>query len=134
MTEVTCAIIVKQQLVLVTQRSHQMPHPLKWEFPGGKIKEGETAESCIKREIKEELGVDLIIERPLPYVTYSYDSHTIILIPFLCTLGEGPISLSEHLAFQWLPFSQLDQLDWLEADVEVVEMLKTSGVTGDQWS
>ncbi len=130
MTEVTCAIIIENCQVLVTQRSQQMPHPLKWEFPGGKVKQGEAAETCIHREIKEELGISLNIERLLPAVEYSYDSHTIKLIPFLCTILEGNMSLTEHISFKWLPFSQLDSLDWLEADVEVVRILKASGVTG----
>ena len=54
MTEVTCAIILRDRHVLITQRSEQMPHPLKWEFPGGKVKEGESVEECIRREIREE--------------------------------------------------------------------------------
>ena len=62
MTEVTCAIIIKAERVLITQRSENMPHPLKWEFPGGKVKAGESPGYCIKREIFEELGLKEIAD------------------------------------------------------------------------
>ena len=65
MIEVACAIIIEKEKVLVTQRSESMPHALKWEFPGGKVKEGETPESCIGREIKEELGLEIRVDRLL---------------------------------------------------------------------
>jgi len=61
LVEVSCAVIMDGDLVLVTQRSELMPHPLKWEFPGGKLLPGETPEACIIREIREELGVRSII-------------------------------------------------------------------------
>ena len=123
MTEVTCAIIVEAGRVLATQRSEHMPHALKWEFPGGKVKEGETPESCIKREIHEELGLKIQVDRLLPEVKYSYDTHTIKLIPFICTPGKSNITLAEHKAYRWVPFTELEEVDWLDADVEVVKVL-----------
>ena len=123
MTEVTCAIIVEAGRVLATQRSAHMPHALKWEFPGGKVKEGETPESCIIREIHEELGLKIQVDRLLPEVKYSYDTHTIKLIPFICTPGKGNITLAEHKAYRWVPFTELEEVDWLDADVEVVKVL-----------
>lgn len=118
--------------VLVTQRSEQMPHPLKWEFPGGKVKEGESPELCIKREIQEELGLKIAVKQLLPSVKHTYDTHTIKLIPFICSVKEGEISLSEHKAFQWTPLEDLRALDWLDADVLVVRELnkKLSGKSG----
>ena len=110
--------------VLVTQRSEQMPHPLKWEFPGGKVKEGESPELCIKREILEELGLKIAVKQLLPSMKHTYDTHTIKLIPFICSVKEGEISLSEHKAFQWTPLEDLMALDWLDADVLVVRELK----------
>ncbi len=124
MTEVTCAVIIEKGRVLATQRNEHMPHALKWEFPGGKVKEGETPESCIKREILEEVGLKILVDGPLPAVNYSYNTHTIRLIPFICTIGSGAISLAEHKAHRWVHFAELDELDWLDADVEVVKELQ----------
>lgn len=124
MMEVTCAIIVDRARVLVTQRSEQMPHPLKWEFPGGKMKEGESPEFCVKREIREELGLIIAVEQLLPSVKHTYKTHTVKLIPFICSVKEGDLSLSEHKAYRWIPMEDLLSLDWLDADVEVVRTLK----------
>ena len=124
MTEVTCAIIIEKERVLVTQRSEEMPHPLKWEFPGGKVKEGESPEYCIKREIQEELGLKVTVKQLLPLVKHTYGTRTIKLIPFICSREEGKISLSEHKSFRWIPIEEVEEVDWLDADVEVVRVLK----------
>ncbi len=125
MTEVTCAIIVEEGQVLITQRSARMPHPLKWEFPGGKVKAGESPVECIKREISEELGIEVDIKQLLPSVKHAYHTHTVKLIPFICSVVEGRISLSEHHSFRWIPMESLEAVDWLEADVKVVRSFKT---------
>jgi len=124
MNQVCCAILMEEQNVLVTRRSQQMPHPLKWEFPGGKVKEGEDPELCIHREIREELSIEITVERILPPVVFSYDAESFELIPCICEHLEGVIELAEHSEFRWVPLEELDQLDWLEADVEVVRILK----------
>lgn len=121
--EVTCAIIMDGQHVLVTQRSEQMPHSLKWEFPGGKLKSGETPERCIVREIREELGIEISVRELLPSVKHSYAKEIIKLIPFVCRWMEGEIQLAEHGAYKWVHLSELEQIDWLEADIEVLRLL-----------
>jgi 8-oxo-dGTP diphosphatase len=122
--EVTCAVIMDGEQVLVTQRSEQMPHPLKWEFPGGKLKSGETPERCIVREIREELGIEISVRELLPSVKHSYARETIKLIPFVCRLEDGVIELAEHRSHQWVHLDELEQIDWLQADLEVVRFLK----------
>ncbi len=122
--EVTCAVVVEDNRILAVQRSDGMPHPGKWEFPGGKLKEGETPEGCIRREIREELGVEIAVERLLPSVNHRYEKQTIKLIPFICTIREGTIMLSEHQEFRWIPCGEMEMMDWLDADVEVVGMVK----------
>ncbi len=124
MIEVTCAIIIENGHVLATRRSKSMPHPLKWEFPGGKLKAGESPESCIVREIGEELGVEVETEGLLPSVEHHYDARSIRLIPVICNIENGSISLSEHQEYRWIPCNELDTMDWLEADIGVVEMVK----------
>ena len=100
-----------------------MPHPLKWEFPGGKLRPGENPEGCIIREIREELGVEIYAEQLYPSVRYAYDEYVVKLIPFVCRISRGKISLAEHASCRWVHLSELEQIDWLEADREVVEML-----------
>ena len=122
--EVTCALIMDGKQVLVTQRSEQMPHPLKWEFPGGKLRSGESPEKCIVREIHEELGIGISVWELLPTVKHSYGKEHIKLIPFICKWEEGEILLAEHQDFRWVHLDDLELLDWLEADVEIVSLLK----------
>lgn len=121
MIKVSCAIIVNvQKQVLVTQRSAHMPLPLKWEFPGGKIEENETAEACLIREIKEELNIEIQITDSLPPNDYQYPDKLIRLIPFICLQKDGELVLKEHADYKWLDAKDLLDLDWAEADVGVV--------------
>lgn len=124
MIEVTCAIIVDKGRVLATRRSENMPHPLKWEFPGGKVKEDEKPEVCIVREIREELGIEVKVEQDLNPVIHHYREHSIKLLPFICHILEGIISLTEHMEYSWIAPAKLDKVDWLEADVEVAGMAR----------
>jgi 8-oxo-dGTP diphosphatase len=122
MIRVTCAVIRNEDdNVLVVQRGEATDHPFKWEFPGGKIAEGETEEVCILREVKEELSMDIVIFSRLPAVEYDYGHKQIILIPFICdTLDELPF-LSEHLDFKWVRAGDLKSVDFSEADVFVAD-------------
>ena len=121
--EVTCAVIMEGNHILVAQRSEDMAHPLKWEFPGGKLREGEHPEGCIVREIREELGVEISVIQLLPTVRHTYSDQPLKLIPFVCRIREGTIRLSEHRAYRWVAREDLEEVDWLEADVEVVSLI-----------
>ncbi|WP_215225469.1 (deoxy)nucleoside triphosphate pyrophosphohydrolase [Echinicola shivajiensis] len=125
MLKVTCAIIVQDGLVLAVQRSKKMKMPLKWEFPGGKLEEGESEQECLIREIKEELHLEILLGEKLPEVIYEYPDFKICLIPFIASIQSGELHLAEHQAYQWLPKNKLLDLDWALADVPVVrEFLK----------
>ena len=122
MIRVSCAIIINPfDQVLATQRSALMPLPLKWEFPGGKIEENETAEECLIREIKEELNIEILITGSLPSNDHQYPDKLIRLMPFICRQKDGKIILKEHADYKWLDVKDLLDLDWAEADVGVVE-------------
>lgn len=122
MIRVTCAIIRNDDNeVLVVQRGKKTDHPFKWEFPGGKLKKGETEDECIIREIREELSMDIVIRSKLSEVEHDYGHKRIILIPFICdTLDELPL-LAEHVDFKWLSPGDLKNVDFLEADVFVAD-------------
>lgn len=120
---VACAIIEGPAGVLCAQRSATMSLPLAWEFPGGKIESGETAELALLREIREELQVDIIIGQALTYADHSYvEGRVIRLFPFVCRLVDGgdPIP-REHAALRWVMREELRSLDWAAADVPVLE-------------
>ena len=120
MIDVTCAIILKEDKILVTQRGKRMKLPLKWEFPGGKIENSETAENCIKREIKEELNLEIELLEKLESKIFDYELFTINLIPFISKILTGQIALAEHNDYKWLPREELLNLDWAAADISVL--------------
>ena len=103
-----------------------MKLPLKWEFPGGKQNPGETAELCIKRELMEELNIEVEILQRLRDSKYDYPTFTINLIPFVVQLKAGELILREHKAFQWLSPEDLKDLDWALADIPVLEQFMKS--------
>ncbi|WP_217179278.1 (deoxy)nucleoside triphosphate pyrophosphohydrolase [Gillisia limnaea] len=119
--KVTCAIIEKEGKVLCAQRSEKMNLPLKWEFPGGKVEGGEDLATCLKREIKEELGVEIDVLKRLPSNFHIYSNLKLELIPFRCSLQTFEIDLLEHAKVLWLPVEKLKDLDWAEADVPIVD-------------
>ncbi|TDS12371.1 (deoxy)nucleoside triphosphate pyrophosphohydrolase [Sphingobacterium paludis] len=120
MLEVTCALIEHQGKILICQRAATMKLPLKWEFPGGKREVGETLSACLVREIKEELGLDIVLGRELPAVQHRYDDFSITLFPFLATRTGGTLTLAEHVQALWVDPSSLQGYDWAAADVPVV--------------
>ncbi len=118
---VTCAIIRNKNRVLVVKRSNKMNLPLKWEFPGGKIENGESEEKCIVREIKEELNLDIRLLKKLHSSFFDYPNISIELIPFVANQVGGQIRLNEHAEFKYLVKEKLLDLDWAAADIPIVK-------------
>ena len=121
MLNVTCAIIKFGDKILVTQRSEKMKLPLKWEFPGGKLEDNESEIDCIKREVLEEINIEIDIIKKLSESIYDYGTFEIKLIPFLANFISGDIKLTEHKEYKLLKLSELRNLDWAEADKPIVE-------------
>ncbi|WP_028283366.1 (deoxy)nucleoside triphosphate pyrophosphohydrolase [Olleya marilimosa] len=118
---VTCAIIQFDDKVLAVQRNKSMKLPLKWEFAGGKIEEGETEVECIKREILEELNIKIEIKGKLTPVTHEYPDFKIKLIPFTAEYVTGKLILKEHSDFVLVNKRKLINLDWAEADIPILK-------------
>lgn len=118
---VVCAIIENEDRVLVVQRSENMKLPLKWEFPGGKIEKGESEEDCLKREIREELNLEIELVKKLTHSSFNYPNISILLIPFIAKQVGGQLRLNEHADFKYLKKIELLNLDWAEADVPIVK-------------
>jgi 8-oxo-dGTP diphosphatase len=122
MIDVSCAVIRNEELkVLIVQRGEKSDHPFMWEFPGGKVVAGETSEDSVVREVFEELEMDIVIVGTLNPVEYDYGHKQIRLIPFICdTLNERPV-LKEHIDYQWIFPSDMNQVGFSQADVYVAE-------------
>ena len=124
---VVCAVIFDAAArVLLAQRPAHKHLGLKWEFAGGKVEANESPDAALKREIREELGCDVLIERALPRFTYDYGAVVIEMIPFVCSLpadGSAP-QCHEHVAVRWVELTELDAVDLAPADWPVVAMLR----------
>ncbi len=95
-----------------------------WEFPGGKIESGETAEQAIIREIREELAAEIRAEKKLCTVEYDYPKFHLVMECFLCSVISGNLTLLEHENAAWLSAEKLETVKWLPADVKVLEEVR----------
>ena len=121
--DVVAAIIVQDGTILSTQRGHG-EFAGWWEFPGGKIEPGETPEEALVREIQEELGATVAIDKLLTVVDYDYPTFHLHMHCFICHVEEGDLELHEHSAASWLDAKSIDSVNWLPADVAVIEQIK----------
>lgn len=118
--EVVAAIIHDDEgRIFATQRGYG-DYKDGWEFPGGKIEQGETPEEALKREIWEELETKIVVERLIQTVDYDYPAFHLTMHCFWCHIGSGSLTLKEHEAARWLKPEELDSVDWLPADRIVV--------------
>ena len=124
--EVVAAIIKRNHKFLCTQRINDGSYmSLKWEFPGGKIEENESPKEALKREIKEELRLDIEVKEFFFTVKHTYPNMRLIMHAFLCEMKQDTFTLEEHNSYRWLSPSELMTLDWAEADIPIVhEILK----------
>ncbi len=121
---VVAAIIKKDNKILATQRGYGEFEGL-WEFPGGKIEEGETKEEALVREIKEELNADIIVEKFALDLEWQYPNFYLYMSCFECVL-ESDIELLEHMGARWLSLDEIDSVEWIQADIKAVNYIKES--------
>ena len=122
--EVAAALIHDDQgRIFATQRGYGDWKDY-WEFPGGKVEAGETAEEALLREIREELDTQVVIEDPVTTVEYDYPQFHLTMHCFWCRVESGSLTLKEHEAARWLSKDALKSVGWLPADEAVLEMIK----------
>ena len=112
----------KEPIIFATQRGYG-DFKGGWEFPGGKIEEGETSEQALKREIMEELDTEISVGELIDTIEYDYPQFHLSMDCFWCEIVSGNLVLKEHEAARWLTKKQLNDVKWLPADVTLIEKI-----------
>ncbi len=122
---VVAAVIRKENKIFVTQRGYG-EFKDKWEFPGGKVEAGETSEQALVREIKEELDTQIKVGELIDTVEYDYPTFHLFMECYWCEVEKGHLVLKEHKAARWLDKMDLNSVEWLPANLGLVEKIKES--------
>lgn len=121
--KVVCAILEHKGKILAVRRKSGEHHEGCWEFPGGKVKDNETFQGAIGREIREELEIEVEPIKILPYIEYEYPEFYIRLIPVYCKMVSGKITYHVHDLHRWLRVSELPRLTWSNADALLLKKI-----------
>ena len=122
--QVVVALIFKQEQILVCQRTRHQTMPLKWEFPGGKIEEGEQPRDALRRELNEELGIDATIGEEVARLRHEYKNGSAVELRFYAVREyKGELENRIFKDMRWAIRSELPSLDFLEADLQLVREL-----------
>ncbi len=121
--KVVAAIIRDGNKIFATQRGYGDQKD-GWEFPGGKIEKNETPQQALAREIKEELDTDIVVGDYLTTIEYDYPAFHLSMQCFWCRIVDGTPVLKEHEAARWLDVDHIDGVDWLPADLTIIELIK----------
>lgn len=120
---VVAAVIMKEGKVFATQRGYG-EFKDGWEFPGGKVEAGESPEEALRREIREELEVDVNVGDLIDTIEYDYPAFHLSMKCYACTIAGGSPHLLEHEAARWLSADQLDSVAWLPADITLIPKIE----------
>ena len=120
---VVAAVIRHNGKIFATQRGY-CEWKDGWEFPGGKIENGETPEAALKREIQEELDTEISVKERIDTIGYDYPNFHLSMDCFWCEIVSGKLELKEHEAARWLTKESFDSVDWLPADQALIEKIR----------
>lgn len=121
--KVVAAVIKSNDEIFVTQRGYG-EFKDGWEFPGGKVEKGETKEEALIREIKEELDTVIKVDSYLDTIEYDYPDFHLSMDCFVCSIVEGHLVLKEHEDSKWIKKEEIDTLNWLPADLIILDKVK----------
>jgi 8-oxo-dGTP diphosphatase len=127
--EVVAGVIYWEDLILCVQRPKNKYHYIseKFEFPGGKIEEGETKEEALHRELLEELNLSTKIKSSFLTVVHQYPDFELTMHSYICEVDTQSLTLREHIDQKWLKINELNSLDWAAADIPIVVKLVANG-------
>ncbi len=121
---VICDDINKKRKIFATARGYGELKG-RWEFPGGKIEEGESPQEALMREIDEELETEISVGALIDTIEYDYPAFHLSMDCFWAEVAEGELVLKEHEAAKWLSREELDSVDWLPADITIIEQIRS---------
>ena len=119
------AVILSKDQVLAARRGPSGSLPYMWEFPGGKVEDGESPQGALAREIREELLVDITVGKEIVSTTHAYEFGVVTLTTFYCGLRSGIPRLTEHVDMRWLRPDELFSVEWAPADLPAVEQIQS---------
>ena len=127
--EVVAGIIFYEDEILCVQRAKNKLQYIseKFEFPGGKIEQGETQKEALQRELLEELNISADIKSFYFTVVHEYPDFELTMHSYICEIDTKDITLNEHISLQWLNLNELQNLDWAAADIPIVNKLVSNG-------
>ncbi len=128
MQKVTAAILTRNGKVLIARRTADDRLANKWEFPGGKVEDGETPEACLSRELKEELGITARVGALLGESIYHYEHRSIKLLAYQTHWEAGDLDPKVHAEVIWVSVSELDGYDFAPADIPFVRKLMSGDI------
>lgn len=124
MVQVIAGVIEKEGKILIAKRSVDTRFAGKWEFPGGKLEEGESHEACLKREIKEECNIDVDVKNKICFNRFDYGDLQVEVILYHSVYRNGELLNTEHEATHWILPNDLPQYDFLEANIPLVSQIQ----------
>ena len=120
---VAAAIIESDGKILLTRRKDDVPYPCLWEFPGGKVEAGEDPKDCVVREIREELAIDIAVDKIYDAFFYRYPERDVLVMAYICHWRDGEIANIEVAEHRWVPPRDLINYDLLPADFPLAQRI-----------
>ncbi|WP_432664106.1 (deoxy)nucleoside triphosphate pyrophosphohydrolase [Wukongibacter baidiensis] len=120
---VLAGVIRCNNKILIAKRYVKELDKYKWEFPGGKLEENETLKDCLRREIKEELNLDIVVGEIFEVVYHRYSDKTVLLIAYLCDSNSYKALAIECVEYKWISLNEFEKYDFLDADKPIVDKI-----------
>jgi len=121
--KVVCGIIYHQESIFIARRKEGKSMAGKWEFPGGKIHDGESQKEALKRELFEELGMEVIVGEKIGSNMHQYENFHIELIAYKCEFAKATYSMTDHDEYKWVEPKSLSEFEFTDADIPLINII-----------